>query len=331
MATLMNVNGTFYLQFYAKNRKPTKKTVSLKTKLKKRALRLKVDLEDRFIAGDYDPWVNPDWHQADVAPQKGLLSLGEAINGFLERKQHLAPSTRKNYAEILHRFQLYAGKGTKVDCVTADQVKAWLDAYGSNDVSRKTYVRHLSVFFNDLVKRGEAQANPCKEVGLKKVPSKFPKYLTAEEVGRLISAIEDYTRTKDCLRIGEVVWLIPVIKANAYLGLRVGELCNLKWSDVDLKRRCLTVRNRDGFSTKSGKDRVVPIADAPLRVLVELWQAKGEGPYVFQSPKGQLDRIHVGRLFKKFVRLAGLSEKVRFHSLRHTACSWLATKGVSIV
>lgn len=334
MAALVKVNGYYYLQFFNRSLVPKKKSVPLKTKTKSTAERLKVKLEDAVAAGKFNPWVNNDWFsQLEAKPQTLPTKLGDCVKEFLDGKKHLAPSTQKNYKEMLERFRDYVGASVPVQTITPKQVAEWLDAFKGNDVSRKTYVRHVSTLFNQLLKQGRITANPCKQVALKKVPHKFPKFLTLEEVDRLIGSVESYLREKPCLRKGEIEWLIPVVRCNVYLGLRVSELCNLRWSAVDLAKRTVTVRNTETFTTKSGKERVVPVADVPLAVLSELDRQRAnreQDDFVFRSPHGQLDRIHVGRLFKKFARRAGFGEKIKFHSLRHTACSLLAMRGASV-
>jgi len=52
--------------------------------------------------------------------------------------------------------------------------------------------------------------------------------------------------------------------------------------------------------------------------------------YVFHRSGKRLTQSYVGHRFKRYVRRAGLSEKVRFHSLRHSFASWLVQKGASL-
>ena len=42
---------------------------------------------------------------------------------------------------------------------------------------------------------------------------------------------------------GTSAWLLPIVRANVFLGLRAGELVNLRWEDVDLERGVLVVRH----------------------------------------------------------------------------------------
>lgn len=75
-----------------------------------------------------------------------------------------------------------------------------------------------------------------------KVPRSLPKSLTKEEVKKLLSAIPP-TRKRDRL-------IVLLLYGS---GLRVSELCNLKISDIDLRRSLIIVRGGKG-----AKDRIVP-------------------------------------------------------------------------
>lgn len=57
---------------------------------------------------------------------------------------------------------------------------------------------------------------------------------------------------------------------------------------------------------------------------------KVEG-YVFPGENGErLGAESLSRRFKRYVQRAGLSDKLHFHSLRHTGTSWLVQRGVSL-
>ncbi|MEW2498123.1 site-specific integrase [Streptomyces nodosus] len=132
------------------------------------------------------------------------------------------------------------------------------------------------------------------------------------------------------------------------LGLRRGEILGLQWSDVDFKRRILTVRttlNRGGKelyldTTKNRRARVIPI---PLMCVVPLrWQrlrqaglraAAGadwhDSDHVFTTRSGR--PIEPRNLYRSFLRIsssAGLPQ-VRLHDTRHGCASLLFAAGVA--
>jgi integrase len=135
------------------------------------------------------------------------------------------------------------------------------------------------------------------------------------------------------------------------LGLRQGEALGLRWSDVDLEGRALTVRatlqRQKGAGlvlaepkTKRSK-RSLHLPDVALRALRahrvrqteerfrarELWR---DNDLVFTTLEGRpLSASHViASSFRPIVRAAGLPGRLRFHDLRHSAATLLLAQGV---
>jgi integrase len=108
-------------------------------------------------------------------------------------------------------------------------------------------------------------------------------------------------------------------------GLRPGELGALRWRDVDLEGRNVTVSRSisagEESSTKSRRSRVVPLAGQAqdeLRALRERLHFTSRDDHVFCRPDGgPLDRSAVRTRFIRAQQAAGVRVR-RFHDLRHT-------------
>ena len=129
------------------------------------------------------------------------------------------------------------------------------------------------------------------------------------------------------------------IRLAAYTGLRRGELVALRWGDVDLRRRTITVRralsgSEEASSTKSRRARQVPIpdqAEAALKRLLVRRDFTSAEDYVLANRLGRrLDPSALRRRFER-ARDAARLEKLRFHDLRHTYGSLLVAAGVDLV
>ncbi len=197
----------------------------------------------------------------------------------------------------------------------------------ANDVTRRSYVRRLSTFFRWLVERGDLESDPCRKVRLRRVPLKFPRALTEEQVDHLIKTIEVGAANKHSAK-GLTLWLRDLVEFTVFTALRLSEVCSIRWRHVDLDGRTLHVANGDDFQTKSRKDRRIPLSRRPCEVLRRVMPADPEA-FVF-TIRGQRLRPHyVSTRFKQMARRAGLGQ-TRFHDLRHTGCSLLAQRGASI-
>jgi len=148
----------------------------------------------------------------------------------------------------------------------------------------------------------------------------------------------------------------PLFRLAAMTGMRRGEVCGLRWSDVDLDAGRIEVRHQllvvrtpgapDGglmFSERTKTDhgrRAIDLDAATAAVLkaqrlrqrkhkmaVGAGWANGERDLVFTEPDGHpLDPESVAKVFDRRVARSGLS-RIRFHDLRHTHVAHLIAAG----
>lgn len=116
---------------------------------------------------------------------------------------------------------------------------------------------------------------------------------------------------------GPRIHLKPIIVCALDTGMRRGEIFKLKWSDVDFAEGVITIR---AFNTKTMSERQVAMSERLSRELLALF-AKST-----QEPDSLCFGItnNVKTAFTSARRAAGLSD-VRFHDLRHTHATRLAT------
>lgn len=149
--------------------------------------------------------------------------------------------------------------------------------------------------------------------------------LTAEEASALLQEAErraPSSAAAHSLYIG--------ISLALRLGLRRGEVFGLRWEDVDLKGRRLTVARSFDSLPKNGRPRTLPIPHALLPALAK-WQAvcprlPKVGPKV--CPIGTHCRTGLSRLLKA-AQCKPLSRG--WHGLRHTFASIFVEQGGSIL
>lgn len=120
--------------------------------------------------------------------------------------------------------------------------------------------------------------------------------------------------------------LRPFFVVALTTGLRLGDLCRLTWADV---------RWKDGWIQlvmgKTKREVVVPIGAACAAALRECQARPVLGELVFVDEHGMpLDLTRIRRTFALAKKLAGITRQVRFHDLRHTYGSSLASDGLSL-
>ncbi len=254
----------------------------------------------------------------EVSPGTRRIFLGEFKCRYLEysRTNH-APATTTRAIYVLDHFSRVLGDKL-LDAISPEDIEGYKNrrlSAGISPVTLNIELRTLKAFFAvalawDLIKR-----SPFKRVKLIRLPKRSPVYFSADDFRRLVGAMNPG-------------WLRSIVLLAVNTGLRRCELVNLRWQDVDSARHTLTVRNTQGYRTKTGRERVMPLNTSALDVLASL--ARGT-EFVFNSSAGKrICPSDVSRLFKLAVRAANLGEEYHFHSLRHTFASWLAQAGVNL-
>lgn len=167
--------------------------------------------------------------------------------------------------------------------------------------------------------------NPATGLRLPAVHNSRERYLTADEVSRLIEAAAEL-QSPD---------LHDAIILSLNTGLRLGELMRLRWMDVDTKAGLITVP--DEAKRKPGGK--VPINAAAMAVFQgrrEILAASPEAR-VFPPVAGGEARNNLSAMFRTVADFLQLNEGITdkrhrlvFHSLRHTFASWLALAGTDI-
>ena len=336
MASIRKKSGRYYARFYDKRRSPKRKELALGTSRKDVARRKLSDLERQHREGSFDPW-DPDTGGTD------RLTLDEAAEQFMQSRSHLRDETRDAYKYAVKGLLDTAPTGLFVGDVKPHHVRPYVKDSGVSSATRKHRRGHLSVFFNWCIDEGLLEENPCEQIHVAKQSKKVPEYLTPKQLKRLLRAIEADVEMKEAeegrIRDGQVTWLKDVILLAVNTGLRRGELCALKWANVNLDSGFVTIRSDEDFQTKSGDERAIPLSEEATDILRRLHtqrEAEAEGHsgptgYVLRGYHGgQLNAEYASKQFKKYVRLAKLPESISFHNLRHTCASWMVQRGVSL-
>ena len=194
------------------------------------------------------------------------------------------------------------------------------------------YYRTLKAAFNKAKDWGYINENYFTKVKLPKKQKLAPVFINREQ----LSAISDEI-------MNEI--MKDVVVFAFYTGMRLNEIVNLRWDNVDIQNKIITVGD-DCFTTKGRKQRFIPICEEALRLLVE-WESenhywkrrplpyscisKKNLGYVFCKENGErYTGNYISKRFKNACKAAGLDDSIHFHSLRHSFASNLVQQGVPL-
>lgn len=221
---------------------------------------------------------------------KGSLSFFEERRSRSILDQHILP-----------RFG--DGKLAKIRTEDIDRWQSDRMEKASPGTVRKEMMR-LKHLLNCAVKWRYIKDSPAKGLQAVKMPPGRVRYLTPEERTVLL----DQARPE--LRV--------YIEAALQTGARRGELCSLRWTDVDMRTRTVSFPK-----TKNGESRSVPMTETFYNLLQRLPRPLDHKALVFPSLSADAVTIGFGRLAKD-LSLPNL----KFHDLRHDVASTLTMAGV---
>lgn len=251
--------------------------------------------------------------------KKPSLPITSFIQRYTEYSEiNHAINTTERIKVILEHFLGFVGD-KMMNRITAQDIEEYKISRikkGISPVTMNIELRTLKAFFGIAYKWQIIDRNPFENIGFMKLPEEKPEYFDKEQVKAILTAMGSR-------------WLRDMTILSLTTGLRRAELVNLRWTDVDFTKSILHVRNSDSFTTKSRKERAIPLNTMALRVL------KGQPPrsvYVFTKSDGtQYSKSYVSQHFKKAVRESKLDDRYSFHSLRHTFATNLLKAGVGVV
>lgn len=160
-------------------------------------------------------------------------------------------------------------------------------------------------------------SNPVAEIELPKVNNSRIRYLNHTEYARLFKSLNDI----------EERWLKPFVITALETGLRLSNLCNLLWSEVNLFTKMIMI---DAEKMKNRDNLGIPLTDVAYNTLRELQRVQSiSHNYVFHDNGEKLYYVKVQRAFRKALSLASI-EDFRFHDLRHSFASKCVQAGIDL-
>jgi len=179
------------------------------------------------------------------------------------------------------------------------------------------YLAALSAAMNHAVKTLQwIERNPCERV--KKPPESKGRvrFLSDDERGALLAACQPHAD----------LYLAVILALTT--GARQAEVMTLRYRQIDFTRRIITLER-----TKNGETRALPLVGAAFALLHERAKVRSilddrVFPPTSQAKKSQY--LDLRQPWLKALKAAAITD-FRWHDLRHTAASYLAMSGVSLV
>lgn len=281
--------------------------------------------------------------KAPAVTKKTICNMAYLANCFFEyHKQFIKDSSASRYYEIISNYIIPILGDVAVPTLNQEKVDKfinWLQTHKKADGnlrSTKT-IRDIISVFKLIIKYAERNdyIRPLKLIyNLPKLTKNNIKVLDNNQR----KTLEEFVCNKeDSYKFGVYLCL--------YTGLRIGELCALKWNDVDcsnsflsVNKTILRITNLDahtGAKTSivintpktSSSIRIIPLPEALVKMIVELKHNKEEDSYLLTGSSKYIEpRIYYER-YKGYLKHCDL-EGYTFHTLRHTFATRCIESGI---
>lgn len=274
------------------------------------------------------------------------------------KKSLLHKSTKDRAHDTCKRMKFVYKRflGTPINQLTRAEIEEFMNLRVQEGKAATTINRDLACLkaaFKVAVHRQLISEDRIADIPLKKIDrSPKPRYLTDAEKTRLLKNLQkrdEKLRQREIsankLRRSQgkpekplrhagnayVDHLEPMVLVSLHTGIRRGELFSLRWADVDLKQKNLTV---NGSSAKSNQTRTIPLNKIALTTLRQWRKQKAKNhrlkktDYVFPNDEGK--RLTDIKTSWSVVRKRAKLRNFRWHDLRHTFASNLVQRKATL-
>jgi integrase/recombinase XerD len=257
-------------------------------------------------------------------------ALIDAYLSHLTVERRLATNSVESYARDLTLLAAYAaGRGVGVEALGRPELEELVRNLMSEGRSPRSVARAVACFrglYRFLVIDGRLTASPADDLRPPRAWKVLPRYLSVEEVDRLIAQPDVSTPRGVRDRA-----LIELLYAT---GMRVSELLALRPANVNLEASYLTCTG------KGDKQRIIPFGDEAgswvgkyVRDARAALLGRRSSPRLFVNARGGgpgLTRIGFWKILKGYARGAGLGASLSPHMLRHSFATHLLERGADL-
>lgn len=237
------------------------------------------------------------------------MNISEHITYFEQEmnRRNYGTKTIENYSGNLKKF---FGQSTKdhPKNINETDIRNFLGTFDEPNTQR-AYHSAIKKFYLICLN----QPNKFKYIPYAKKSNKLPIVLSADEIQAMFTACQNLKH--------------KVILGLLYsCGLRVSELINLKWENIDRSRMVINI-----LQAKGKKDRQVGLNDKLIELLKKYWHQYQSVTYVLNGQSStQYSERSVGEVIKQLAVKAGIKKRVYTHLIRHCSFTHLVEMGTDI-
>ena len=247
----------------------------------------------------------------------------DALNylDYLKFERKLSSNTISSYQEDLKK--IISNFNKNLIELTTNDIEKYINDTKLTARTKAHYLSVLNSFFKYMIFMNKINNNPCELIRNPKIEKKLPKYLTKDEIEKLL----------------EIKLIKPIDYRNKAMlellyatGTRISELLNLELNHIDFDECIIRVTG------KGKKDRIIPIGNTAINYLKlyindyrKFILKTKTNNYVFLNKNGEkMSRQGFFKILKELAHNAGITKELSPHTLRHSFATHLLNNGADL-
>jgi len=261
-----------------------------------------------------------------VHREGGIRAGVRSYLDYCRVEKGLAANTLEAYARDLDKFLSYFEPGDG-EIPEVEGVRKYIDSLYESGLSGRSIARHLTTLrglYGFLLREGWVAEDATALLAAPRQWRNLPKYLTEEEINRILEAPDGSKPTG--LRDRAMLQLLYAT------GLRVSELCAVQMSDLAPEYGVIRITG------KGSKQRMAPVGREALRAIEEylasgrpaLLRGRASGHLFVTARGGKMTRQGFWKLLREHGKRAGIFRKLTPHVVRHSFATHLLERGADL-
>ncbi len=257
------------------------------------------------------------------------MKIKNLINSYLSYIQNIkrySLQTVKAYRSDLTQFLEYCKTVSKVDTgqLTERTIKMYLMHLSETGIDKRSISRKLAsvrgmlkfAFQNKII-----GSNPAAYIVNPKSSKKLPEVTTTESILRIYQIADEADENPELVKI--------IFELLYGCALRVSELCDLNFGDLDINSRTLRVMG------KGSKLRIIPVGEKSTEIiklyLNQINHQQKNDPLILTKGGNRLYPRLVYRIVNKYLSKVTDIKKKSPHVLRHSAATHMLDNGADLI
>lgn len=255
--------------------------------------------------------------------------FNESIKNYLSELsgvKRFSPNTLIAYSKDLSQFLDFIQKKNikNISQITERTIRLFIVELNDLHLNRSSISRKISVvrgYFIYLNQQEIIDYNPLSSIKSPKSNRKLPEIITLDSYEKILKLLEEENKNNlDQQLIFELLY---------GCALRVSEVCNLNYGDIDLNRNSIRIHG------KGSKVRIVPFGEKSISIYKKYLSfnpiINQSSPLLVTQNGKRIYSRYVSRLVKKYLSKVSDISKKSPHILRHSAATHMLDNGADLL